>query len=73
VEWCRDPGETISTRVPKANVIGLQNCLWDKLPTWANNGSCVEEKLNNFKDVDLEGMERFVTHKILKQNPDPEN
>jgi hypothetical protein len=56
----------------KTNVIGLQNFLWDKLPTWANNGSCIEDIWNNFKDIVFEGTERFVPHKILKQNLDPE-
>jgi hypothetical protein len=56
----------------KTDVIGLQNFLWDKLPTWANNGSCVEYIWNKFKDIIFEGIERFVPHKILKQNPDPE-
>jgi hypothetical protein len=55
----------------KTNVIGLQNFLWDKLPTWANNGSCVEDVWNNFKVIVFEGIERFVPH-ILKQNPYPE-
>ena len=27
----------------KTNVLGLQNFLQDKLPTWVNNGSCVED------------------------------
>ena len=27
----------------KTNVLGLQQFLCDKLPTWANNGSCVED------------------------------
>jgi hypothetical protein len=35
----------------KTDVIALQNFLWDKLPTWANNGSCVEDIWNNFKDI----------------------
>jgi hypothetical protein len=52
----------------KADVIGLQNFLWDKLPTWANNGSCVEDILNNFKDIIFENIERFVQHKILKHS-----
>jgi hypothetical protein len=56
----------------KTNVRGLQNFLWDKLPIWANNGSCVEDIWNNFKNIVLEGIKRFVPHKILKQNPDPE-
>jgi hypothetical protein len=27
----------------KTNVLGLQKFLRDKLPTWANNGSCIED------------------------------
>ena len=56
----------------KTNVVGLQSFLWDKLPIWASNGSCVEDIWNNFKGIVFEGIERFVPHKILKQNPDPE-
>ena len=56
----------------KTDVIGLQTFLWDKLATWANNGSCVEDIWNKFKDIIYEGVERFVPHKILKRNPDPE-
>jgi hypothetical protein len=56
----------------KTNVVGLQNFLRDKLPIWGNNSSCVEDIWNNFKDIAFEGIERFVPHKILKQNPDPE-
>jgi hypothetical protein len=44
----------------------LQNFFRDKLPIWADNGSCVEDILNNFKDIVFEGIERFVPHKILK-------
>jgi hypothetical protein len=39
---------------------------------WAINGSCVEDIWRNFKDIVLAGIERFVPHKTLKQNPDPE-
>jgi hypothetical protein len=53
-------------------VLGLQNFLWDKLPTCANNGSCLEDIWKNFKDIVFEAVERFVLHKILKPNPDPE-
>ena len=56
----------------KTDVIGLQTFLWDKLTTWANNGSCVEDIWNKFKDIIFEEVERFVPHKILKRNPDPE-
>ena len=55
----------------KTNVLRLQNFFRNKLPTWANNGSCVDDSWKNFKDMDFEGIERFVPHKILKQNPDP--
>ena len=56
----------------KTNVLGLQRFLRDKLPTWENNGSCVEDIWKHFKDIVFEGIERFVPHKILKPNPDPE-
>ena len=32
----------------ETDVIGLQRFLWDKLTTWANNGSCVEDIWNKF-------------------------
>jgi hypothetical protein len=53
-------------------VLGLQKFLRDKLRTWANNCSCVEDIWTNFKDIVFKGIERFVPHKILKANPDPE-
>jgi hypothetical protein len=71
-ELC-DVGETTSTPAyHKTNVLGLQIFLRDKIPTWANNGSCVEDTWKNFKDVVFKGIERFVHHKLLKLNPDPE-
>jgi len=46
VEWVETGFVTQEKRlVPvyhKTNVLGLQNFLPDKLPTWANNGSCAE-------------------------------
>jgi len=65
-------GETLVLAYHKTNVLGLQQFLGDKLPTWANNGSCVEDIWKNFKDTVSEGIELFVPHKILKPNPDPE-
>ena len=56
----------------KTDVIGLQTFLWDKLTTWANNGSCVEDIWNKIEDIIFEGVERFVPYKTLKRNPDPE-
>jgi hypothetical protein len=56
----------------KTNELGLQTFFRDKLPTWANNGSYVEDKWNTFKDIVFERIESFVPQKILKPNPDPE-
>jgi hypothetical protein len=76
VEWAEKGFVTQEKRlVPayhKTNVLGLQQFLHNKLPTWANNGSCVEDILKNFKDIVFEGIKHFVLHKILKPNPDPE-
>jgi hypothetical protein len=76
VEWAEKGFVTQEKRlVPmyhKTNVLGLQQFLRNKLPTWANNGSCIEEIWKNFKDIVFEGIERFVPHKILKPNPDLE-
>jgi hypothetical protein len=76
VEWLETGFVTQEKRlVPvyhKTNVLGLQKFLRDKLPTWANNGSCVKDIWKNFKDIALEGIKSFVPHKNLKQNSDPE-
>jgi len=53
-------------------VLELQKFLRDKLPTWANNASCVEDIWKNFKDVVFEDIKSFVRHKNLKQNSEPE-
>jgi hypothetical protein len=37
-----------------------------------SNGRCVEEVWNNFKNIVLESIERFIPHKILRKNSDPE-
>jgi hypothetical protein len=76
VEWSEKGFVTHEKRlVPayhKTNVLGLQQFLRDKLPTWANNGSWEEDIWKHFKDIVFEGIERFVPQKILKRNPDPE-
>jgi len=70
VDWVEKGLETHEKRlIPiyhKTNVLGLQNFLRDKLPTWALGGSCVEDIWIKFKDIVLEGIKRFVPHKILK-------
>jgi len=39
---------------------------------WASNGSCMEEIWKRFKEVVFESIDRFVPHKIVRKNPDPE-
>jgi pyoverdine/dityrosine biosynthesis protein Dit1 len=43
----------------------------DKLPS-NDTSTSVEDNWNNFKDIIFERMERFVPHKMLKQNPESE-
>ena len=76
VEWsgCGD-GTKEERTVPmyhKTNFIGPQKFLWKKFPAWANNGNSVEDIWKIFKSIVMEGIEVFVPHKTLKQNPDPE-
>jgi hypothetical protein len=56
----------------KANILGLQTFLRDKFAIWASNGRCVEEVWTNFKNIILESIKRFIPHKILRKNSDPE-
>jgi hypothetical protein len=43
-----------------------------KFTSWAHKGSCVEEIWKTFKETVFESIDRFVPHKILIKNPDPE-
>jgi hypothetical protein len=54
--------------VRKANVLGLQTFLRDRFAIWASNGRSAEDVWNNFKNIILEGIERFVPHKIMRKN-----
>jgi hypothetical protein len=56
----------------KTDVLGLQTFLRDKFAVWAGNGSSVEEICEKFKSIVHESIERFVPHKILRKNSDPE-
>ena len=56
----------------KTDVLGLQIFLRNKFTVWASNGSSVEEIWNNSKNIVYESIERFVPHKILRKNLDPE-
>ena len=55
VEWGSHCCETQEKRLlpvyRKTNVLGLQTFLRNKLTTWVNNGSCVQNIWKNFKDV----------------------
>jgi hypothetical protein len=55
VEWAEKCFVTQEERLVRAyhktDVLGLQKFLRDKFPTWANNGSCVEDIWKNFTDI----------------------
>jgi hypothetical protein len=76
VKWqdffCEPPVERLVPVYNKTDVSGLQTFLRDKFAGWASNGSSVEEIWNNFKNIVCETIERFVPHKVLRKNSDPE-
>jgi hypothetical protein len=76
VDWEESGFELqIERAVPVYNntdVLVLQTFLHDKFAVWASNGSGVEEIWNRFKNIVQECIERFVPHKILRKNSDPE-
>ena len=69
---CETQGNRLISVYHKTNVLGLQTSLQNKLTTWVNNGSCVQNIWKNFKDVIFEGIKRSVPHKSLKPNLDLE-
>jgi hypothetical protein len=72
VEWegnyCEPQVQKLIPVYHKTNVLGLQTFLRDTFTIWASNGRCVEEVWNNFKNIILESIERFIPHKILRTN-----
>jgi hypothetical protein len=66
------PGRKVSSSIPQNRCFRPTNLLREEYGTWASNGSSVEEIWNNFKKIVSECIERFVPHKILRKNPDPE-
>jgi hypothetical protein len=56
----------------RTDALGLQIFLRDKFVVWASKDSCLEEIWDNFKNIVYETIERFVPHKILRKNSDPE-
>ena len=76
VEWheiFRQPNVKRSVPVyHKTDAVGLQVFLREKFSQWAGNGSSVEEIWENYKNIIFEGINRYVPHKTLSKNPDPE-
>jgi hypothetical protein len=56
----------------RTDVLGLQTFLRDRFADWANNGSSAEQIWSDLKNIVHESVERFVPHKTLKLNSDPE-
>ena len=56
----------------KTDVLALQAFLREKFYLWAGNGSCMEDIRKSYKGIIFEGIKRYVLHKILGKNPDPE-
>ena len=69
VEWdkiSREPKvERIFSVYHKTDVLGLQAFFRKKFSLWAGNGSCVEEILQNFKDIIFEGIKIYVPQKTF--------
>jgi hypothetical protein len=76
VDWeenCLEPQvERVVPVYNKTEALGLQTFLRNKFAVWVSNGRRVEELWNNFKNIVHENVERFVPHKILRKNSDPE-
>ena len=56
----------------KTDVLALQAFLRETFYLWIGNDSCVEDIRKSYTDIIFEGIKRYVTHKILGKNPDPE-
>ena len=56
----------------KTDVLALQAFLREKFYLWAGSGSCVEDIWKSYRDIIFEDIKRYVPHKILGKNPDPE-
>jgi hypothetical protein len=71
VEWgekcCEPQEERLVSVYYKTNVPGLQSFLWDKFPSWASYGSCMEEIWKCFKEIVFKSVNLFVPHKILRK------
>jgi hypothetical protein len=56
----------------KTDVLALQAFLREKFYLWAGNGSCVEDIRESYKDIIFEGIKRYVPHRIMGKNPNPQ-
>jgi hypothetical protein len=63
--YCQPQVERLVPVYHKAKVSGLQTFLRNKFAIWASND---EEVWNNFKNLILESIKRFIPHKILRKN-----
>ena len=75
VGWGENCEHQVERSVPvyhKTNVPGLQSFLRGKFASWTSNGSCVEKIWKSVREKVFESIDRFVPHKILRKNPDPE-
>ena len=72
VEWgghCRETQEKRFIPVyRKTKALRLHNFLRDKLPTWTNNGSCVQDIWKNFKDIIFMASNVLFRTKMWNQN-----
>jgi hypothetical protein len=71
VEWeekfCRPIVERRVSVYHRADAMGLQTLLRGKFAIRAGNSGCVEEVWNSFKSIILQGIERFIPHRILRK------
>ena len=76
VDWeencCEPQGERVVPLYNKTDILGVQHFFRDKFAGLTSNGSSVGEIWNNFKTIVYESLERFVPHKTLRKNSDPE-
>jgi hypothetical protein len=56
----------------KTNIPGLESFLRGKFASRTSNSSRVEKIWKNVREIVFESIDRFVPHKILRKNPDPE-
>jgi hypothetical protein len=54
------------------HILDLCTFLQEKFSSWASNSTCIEEVWTNFKAIPLQGIERFVPHKMPRKNSNPE-